>query len=269
MDWEARIQAYLNANKGSLRFATIDQIVEQVKLYVLGNRAVMSDADVRKAVARWAIFNPVWLLPEPPGGAPSTAPAPRPLGRDQASGLVDDVKKVVGRVADGVTLVQGSGSLNLKVTGATAKLQTAAGAAALTIGWTGTLGLKAESGPFHFSGELSKDKWELAVTFPDDDAVPNLSTLPKVFAEGEKAVRTIAAATATFSDISDAKRIGALVKPHVAALEEAVGAVSGIPTPQKKSGKSFGFKLGSPDPLPGEQGVPRGVQGSLTFTYWF
>lgn len=273
MEWEAKILAYLDANKGSLRFATIDQIIDAVKLFVLGNRNLLADSDIRRIVARWAMFNPTWILPEPLGN-PGTPPsgggaAAKPLDPARSSALVDDVKKLVSRVADGVTLSKGPGSLNIKVTGATAKLQGSAGSAALALSWGGTLGVKAESGPFHFSGELTRDTWEIALSFPDDDAVPNLADLPKVFSEGEKALRKIAAATATFSDVSDAKRIGALVKPHIQALEEAVSAVSNIPPPEKKSGKSFGFKLGSPDPLPGEQGMPKGVQGTLTFTYWF
>jgi hypothetical protein len=78
MNPEARIKAYLDANKGSLRFATIDQIVQQVKLFVFYGASPISDDDVRKIVSRWAIFNPVWLLPEPPLDKPSAPPASGP-----------------------------------------------------------------------------------------------------------------------------------------------------------------------------------------------
>ena len=30
---------------------------------------------------------------------------------------------------------------------------------------------------------------------------------------------------------------------------------------------SFGFKIGSPDALPGQEGMPCGVQGQVVFTY--
>jgi hypothetical protein len=63
MNPEARIKAYLDANKGSLRFETIDQIVHQVKLFVFYGASPISDDDVRMIVSRWALFNPVWLLP--------------------------------------------------------------------------------------------------------------------------------------------------------------------------------------------------------------
>ncbi len=268
MDWEDRIRKYLDANKGSLRFATIDDIVKEVRLYVLFGIGDVADKDVRLIVARWAIFNQVWLLPEPLADSSSPS-SPKPLSSDHESELVSGVKQVIGVFADGVTLGRGAGSLNLKVTGPTAKLKTPTGSASVGISWGGTLKLKAESGPFHFTGELSKDKWELQLNFPDDDAVPNLPALPKVFADGARGVQTIAGITAKFPDLPDVATIGALVKPHVAALEESLRALSGVPPATKKSGKSFGFRLGSPPPLPGEEGIPPGIQGTVTFSYWF
>jgi hypothetical protein len=74
----------------------------------------------------------------------------------------------------------------------------------------------------------------------------------------ERAVRNIAAATASFDDLNDAKKVGALIKPHVAAVEDTVKAASGIAEVDKKGGMSFGSKLGSPEPGPGEQSIPRG-----------
>jgi len=268
MDWEDRIRKYLDANKGSLRFATIDDIVKEVRLYVLFGIGDVADKDVRLIVARWAIFNQVWLLPEPLADSSSPS-SPKPLSSDHESELVSGVKQVIGVFADGVTLGRGAGSLNLKVTGPTARLKTPTGSASVGISWGGTLKLKAESGPFHFTGELSKDKWELQLNFPDDDAVPNLPALPKVFADGARGVQTIAGITAKFPDLPDVATIGALVKPHVAALEESLRALSGVPAATKKSGKSFGFRIGSPPPLPGEEGIPPGIQGTVTFSYWF
>jgi hypothetical protein len=267
MDWEKKLRAYLDANRDRYRFFSIDFIVIEAKTLALGPGSPVSTEAVRRVVTQWSQSNNVLRLPGGPGGNPALPS--KPMAPSRASELLDNVKRVVSRVAEGVTLTRGSGSLNIKVTGATAALTTAAGSAGLTISWGGTLGLKAESGPFHFAGELSKDKWEIALTFPDDDAVPNLAELPRIFSEGEQAMRKVAVATAGFSNISDAAQVGARIKPHVAALEEAVSAASGIPLPDKKSGKSFGFKLGSPDPLLGEQGIPRGVQATLTFTYWF
>jgi hypothetical protein len=117
--------------------------------------------------------------------------------------------------------------VNIGVSGLTANLKRGDGSASLGISWGGTLGLEANSGPFHFSGELSKDKWEITLSFPQDTSVPDLSTLGKVFGDGERAVRNIAAATASFNDLNDAQKVGALIKPHVAAVEDTVKAASG------------------------------------------
>jgi hypothetical protein len=266
MNAEARINAYLDANKGSLRFAKIDEIVQQVKLFVFYGASPISDDEVRKIVARWAIFNPVWILPEPPLGRPS---APGPPSPTPDSDFIDAVKKAITTVSDGATIRKGAGSVNIGVSGFTANLKQFDSSASFVISWAGTLGLRANSGPFHFSSDLSKDKWEMTLSFPQETPVPDLSALSKVFSDGERAVRNIAAATASFNNLNDARNIGALIKPHVAAVEDAVEAVSGIAEADKKGGMSFGFKLGSPEPGPGEQGIPKGVQGTATFTYWF
>ena len=79
----------------------------------------------------------------------------------------------------------------------------------------------------------------------------------------------MAEATRDFTNISDAAKIGALIKPYVMALQEAVEAVSGIAKANREGGPSFGFKLGSPEPTPGMAGIPSGVQGSVVFTYVF
>jgi len=111
MNPEARIKAYLDANKGSLRFATIDQIVQQVKLFVFYGASPISDDDVRKIVSRWAIFHPVWLLPEPPLDKPSAPPAAGPTAPTPDSDFIDAVKKAITTVSNGVTIRKGAGSI--------------------------------------------------------------------------------------------------------------------------------------------------------------
>jgi hypothetical protein len=66
----------------------------------------------------------------------------------------------------------------------------------------------------------------------------------------------MADATRRFNSIGDVRKVGALIKPNVSAVEDAVDAVSGIAKAPKKGGMSFGFKIGSPDPMPGQQGMP-------------
>ena len=160
-------------------------------------------------------------------------------------------------------------NVNIGVTGLTANLKKGDNAASFGLSWTGTLKLDAESGPFHFSGKLSKDKWEITLSFPQDTYIPDLSSLGRVFKDGENAIGKMAEATRSFNNINDANKIGALIKPHAAALQDAVEAASGIAKASKKGGSSFGFKLTSPEPGPGEQGIPSGIQGSIVFTYVF
>jgi hypothetical protein len=200
------------------------------------------------------------------GAAPAGPGAPPP---NPESELVDAVKKAVSTINDGVTIGKKGANVNIGVTGLTANLKKGGNAASLGLSWTGTLKLDAESGPFHFSGTLSKDKWEITLSFPQDTYIPQTATLGTVFKEGEKAIGKMAEATKSFNNISDAGKVGALIKPHVAALTDAVEAVSGIAKASPKGGPSFGFKVGSPEPGPGEQGMPGGVQGSVVFTWVF
>jgi hypothetical protein len=116
---------------------------------------------------------------------------------------------------------------------------------------------------------LSKDKWEITLSFPQDTYIPDLSTLGKVFGEGEKAIGRMAEATKSFKNLQDATKVSALMKPHATAVQSAVEAVSGIAQSNQKGGPTFGFKLGSPDPMPGENSMPKGVQGTVVFTYVF
>lgn len=54
-------------------------------------------------------------------------------------------------------------------------------------------------------------------------------------------------------------------------MDKVTGAVDAVKSIAKKPAKdiSFGFTLGSPDPMPGETGMPRGIQGTATLTLWF
>jgi hypothetical protein len=265
---EDRIVTYLFAHKASFQYSTMDIVVKDVKLSVFYGMSPMSDAEIRKVVAQWAAVNAVGLVITPlTGGSGAVPPPGTPPTTD--SEFIDAVKKAVSTINDGVTVGKKGANVNIGVTGLTGNLKSGDKSASLGLSWTGKLKLEAESGPFHFQGELSSDKWEITLSFPQDTYIPDLSTLGKVFSEGEKAVGKMADATRSFNNIGDARKVGALVKPHAAALQEAIDAASGIAKASKQGGPSFGFKVGSPDSLPGEQGIPRGVQGSIVFTYVF
>ena len=268
---EDRIITYLYAHQSSLQYSdsTIDSVVKDVKLSVFYGMSPISDDAIRQVVVKWATVNAVGLLLKPSTAIGPPPPAPGTPSTNSDSELIDAVKRAISTVSDGVTIGRKGANVNIGVTGLTANLKKGDNSAALGISWGGTLKLDAESGPFHFSGNLSKDKWEITLSIPEDTYIPNLSTLGTVFTEGEKALGKMADATRSFTNISDVAKVGALIKPHVAAVQDAVDAVSGIANAPRKGGASFGFKLGSPDPGPGQQGIPGGVQGSVVFTYVF
>jgi len=206
------------------------------------------------------------LLRSPPGGtAPSTSGNAPTTNAD--SDLVAAVKKAVATVSAGVTVGKKNANINIGVTGLTANLKRDDSGASIGVSWGGTLKMEANSGPFHFSGSLSKDSWEIVLSYPQDTYIPDLSTVGKVFTEGETAVRKIAEATREFNNVSDVGKVGALVKPQVDKVQKAVEAANGVA--KAKGGVSFGFKIGSPEPGPGDQGMPRGVQGTIVFSYVF
>jgi hypothetical protein len=265
-----RITAYLSAHKSTIEsFSNVDKVVKDVKVSVFYGMSPISDDEIRTIVVQWAMFYaPGLLIAQPAAGPP--APTPGSSSGNPDSDLVDAVKKAVTTINDGVTIGdKDANNINIGVTGLTANLKSSSSEASLGISWSGTLKLEAANGPFHFEGTLAKDKWEISLSFPSDTYIPDLSTLGKVFSEGEKSIGKMADATRSFNNISDVGKVGALIKPNVSAVQDAVDAVSGIAKAPKKGGMSFGFKIGSPDPGPGQQGMPGGVQGQVVFTYVF
>jgi hypothetical protein len=251
-----RVQAYLAQNKKRLQMMSVDFIVSDVRLFVPGN-ALLLDSELRATVAIWRSLNgPLYPLP---------APAP-PAAAD--SKLIESVKKGVTTVIEGVDVKYGAGKVNISVSGLTAELKKGDARLAAGVSWGGALGVEAEAGNFHLSGELSSERWELKLSYPEDTAIPDLSKLGKVFGEGESAMRKIIGATSGFRNLNDIARIKEAVKPHMQPVKDAVDAVKGIAKAPAK-GVSVGISLGSPEPLPGETGIPRGVQGQVTLTIRF
>jgi hypothetical protein len=266
---EDRITTYLFAHKSHVEFSTMEQVVKDVKLSVFYGMSPISDDEIRKVVAKWASIHAIGLLTGPPAAGPPAAPEPGTPTGPSDSELINAVKKAVSTINDGVTIGKKGANVNIGVKGLTANLKNGNNSFSAGISWTGTLKLQKASGPFHFSANLSKDQWEITLSFPRDTYIPDLSSLGKVFTEGERAAGKIADALGSFDNISDARKVGALIKPHAAAVQDAIDAARGIAEAGKKGGPSFGFKVGSPQPLPGEQGIPPGVQGSVVFTYVF
>lgn len=251
-----RVRAYLEKNKQRLRMLSVDFIVWEVRLFVL-DASLLLDSELRATVAIWRSLNgPLYPLPIP---TPSTA---------AESKLIEAVKKGVTTVIEGVDLKHGAGKVNISVSGLTAELKQGDNRLAAGVSWGGALGVEAETGNFHLSGELSAERWELKLSYPEDTAIPDLSKLGKVFGEGEGAMRKIIGATAGFRTLQDVSRIKEAIKPHLQPVKDAVEAVKGI-AKAPATRVSVGIGLGSPEPLPGSTGIPRGVQGQVVLTVRF
>jgi hypothetical protein len=243
--------------------------VNAVKLSVFYSMPPISDDEIRKIVVEWATFNAVGLLLSQPMINPLSPPAPGGPPPAFENELIDSVKKAISAVSAGVTFGKAGDNINIGVTGATRNLNKIGTEASFGISWGGTLKLDVASGPFHFSGTLSKESWDITLNFPQETYIPDLSLVGNVVGKGVDAIGKMAAATRGFTNISDAGKIGALIKPYATALQDSVETVSGIAKENREGGPSFGFKLGSPEPTPGMPGIPSGVQGSVVFTYVF
>ena len=251
------IQAYLAQNKTRLQVMDVDSIVWEVRLGV-AKVTLLADNEVRVTVAVWRSLNgPIYpMLMTPPPTA-------------SQSKLIEAVKSGVTTVIEGVTIKHGVGSINVSVSGLTAELQKGDAKLSAGVSWGGTLGVEAEAGPFHLSGELSSDRWSVSLNFPDDTSIPDLSKLGKVFGEGEASLRKIIGATTSFRGLSDMARIKDAISPHMQPVKEAVEAVQSIAKAPPKGGVSLGLSFGSPDPTPGQKGMPGGIQGQITLTIRF
>jgi hypothetical protein len=249
------VVAYLNQQKARLGIMTVDYIVYDVRRFG-PNVSILSDADLRITVALWRSINgPIGALPAPPARTP------------EENKMVAAVKKAFSVAFDGVDLHYRLGKVNLSVTGPTAEFQKVDARLAVGVSWTGTLGLEAQAGNFHLTGELSKEKWGLTLSYPDDNIIPDLSKVSQVFADGEKAVREALVATSSFNSLDDVARIKAAVEPHFKPAKDALDAAKGIAKATRRA--NVGVTLGSPDPLPGQKDMPKGIQGQVTVTIRF
>ena len=260
------ITAYLHKNKARFEYSTLDFVISDVKRVLSSTVSALSDDEIRKVVVQWASINAVGLLLRSPSAGTPAGTAGTPSSNSESE-LIAAVKKAIATVGAGVTIGKDNANINIGVTGPTANLKRNDQELSVGISWGGTLNLEASSGPIHFSGSLSKDSWEIVVSFPQDTYIPDLSTLGKIFTEGETAIGRMAERARGVKNIEDIRNVGALVKPELDKVQKAVEAAKGVA--KAKGGVSFGFKIGSPDPFPGQQGIPPGVQGTIVFSYVF
>jgi len=269
MNPEQRITSWLATNKSKIEFSTLNAVVQKVKLDLFYGMPPISDDEIRTIVTRWASIHAIGLLMQPaPSGAPGSG-TPAKSSPHSDNELIASVKKTITAVTEGVTIGRKGANINIGVTGLTANLKKGVQSASLNLAWGGALKLEAASGPIHFQGTLSKDNWQITVSFPQDTYIPDLSQLSKVFSEAETAIGGVAETTKHFHNIQDSAKVGAIIRPHIEKVGAAIDALGGIAKANPKGGPSFGIQFGSPPAGPGEQGIPGGVQGTIVFTYRF
>jgi hypothetical protein len=270
------VGAYLQKNLSTLRFTTIDGAMFQLKLWVAGARD-LSDSELRGLVLDFYIVNNLLTIPSLP---------PPPTGPDNS--IVESVKKAVTSVIEGVEIKRGDNKIIINVKGLTAELTRGTSVTSVnvnqsgmtgqvkqgdttvssTVGWDGTLTVSAQKKNMYLTGEISKDRWKITLSYPSDTSVPSLDKLGKVFTEGEKAFRGIVKETQGIKHIKDVERVTTAIKPYMDPVKNAVEAAQGLAAAQT-TGLSVGFSLGSPDPLPGQTGRTPGIQGTATLTFSF
>ncbi|MBS1834863.1 MAG: hypothetical protein JST65_19240 [Acidobacteria bacterium] len=266
---EQRILQYLYGKKASVELMTMSQAINFVKNDVFYGMPPLGDEAIRKIIANWAMWNAPGLLTKVAntGGASDPDDPSKPPAVVTDSEFMDAVKKAIKTVSAGVKIGNDKQNVTIQVIGASAKLLD--GVITAELSWTGTLEVGVNSGPLHFTGTLGSDEWQIEVSFPNKTSLPNAATLGKVFGEGESALRKLARQRHNIKSLDDAKRITALMKPEIAAVQEAADAVMRLEKNARssKGGFDVGFKIGSPPPGPNQDGIPKGYEGSIVFTY--
>lgn len=275
MNPESRVFAYLQANKGSLRFAnSIDEVVEQVKLFVFYGDSPLTTEQIRSMVARWTITNPILGMVKPTPPPPPPPPA-QPTASDSFAEIKNAVQKAVGLATETIKLKRGDTTVIIAVTGITSELKTPSGKVKLDIGWGGKVGIEANAGDIHFTGEISADGWELKLSLPGDTPVPDGSRLGQIFADGKTALGHILDGASRFQNVRDISQVASIIKPNLTKVKNGVEAVDGLRKAPNKRGVSFGFSLNNPDGKvdnlgrPERPGIPPGIEARATLTFWF
>jgi hypothetical protein len=113
---------------------------------------------------------------------------------------------------------------------------------------------------------ISPDRWELNFSYPVEDPVPDLSSLSKVFREGESAMSNIAQEIPRFGSLADVSSISDAVKPHLQPVKDAVQAVQGIAGVQ--AGRVM-FGLSASGPGIGQRPTTTSIEVTATITVTF
>ena len=264
---EAPIHRWLDANINSVRILSVNAVVRRIYQYV-PEAASMSRGNVEAAVRSWSANRGIVLprLSAVPDPADVIPPAPaRPSIAD--SEIVSRIRSAFEGIVDGVGVVREYGFAKISAKGQTIGLGRRGGfETSGTVSWGGAMGIQTSYRDFHFSGEISADRWELNFSYPVEEPVPDLSSLSKVFQEGESAMSRIAQEISRFGSLADLSRISDRVKPYLQPVKDAVQAVQGIAGAQ--AGRVM-FGLSASGPGIGSRPTTTGIEVTATITVTF
>jgi hypothetical protein len=203
------------------------------------------------------------------GGLPPLQPATTPPTTPVSDSKIEEtVKKAITLAKEGVGIKRPQGHATITVQGPSIGLVKKGFEATGTLSWGGTLGVETSYQGVHFAASLSAERWEMHLSFPGDTPVPMLGSLAKIFSSGEAALRSIAAATATFKSLDDIGNIKKAVKPHLQPVKDAVEAAQGILGAQPGR-MNLGVSLSGPGPSPVPGVSPAGFEIKATLTIIF
>lgn len=249
---EAPVRAWLDANTDRLMLLGLPDLVARVRREV-PEAARLADGEIASLAQQWAQRHNISIPPV--SVLPASGPAP-------AIAIPEAVKRAFSIPIEGVDLVRGSnGRLNIAVRGVTAQL----GRGKATVSWGGSLGLDIPVGGFHLGATVSGEKWEMTLSTPGEDTVPDLNKLGEVFSRAEGALRGILGATAEYPGLTEIPELTARISPHVKPVKEAVEALKAIAEAPRVS---FGVRVEGPGSKPGAD-TPAGVTVSATLTVRF
>ena len=253
MNPKDRITSYLSAHRSKLP-SSVDGVVEDIKFTVFYGMSPISDDEIRKVVVAWASIWAIGLIDPSLAGGDSAAPPPASQHVPVNSDFADAINKLL-KIPHEIRFGKKAGdNITIDVSGATVNLVKPSGdKASLGVSWTGAVKFKAQSGPLNFEGNLSQDSWSMQVSLPRDSYVPDMSKFGQIFSKGESAMEQIVKSTGSFNNLSDIPKVAGMIKPHVSDVEKAlsdIGDISKMPKP----------------PLPGQSGMPSGVQAEAIFT---
>jgi hypothetical protein len=237
-----------------LQQMSVDQAMSEVRKWVPGAQQ-LSESDLRSLVLGFYLSQSIYA----PGAAPIYSP-------DSSTGkLVDEVKKAITLVMDGVPIVENlTGKITISAKGLTATSKR--GGPTVNLGWTGTLQTEITGGNFKLKNSLSRSGWSISLSYPKDAPVLDGTKVGAVFGAAGDAISRIMDETFMLSDVQDVRPKVGLISGTVEPIADAIGLVQGIKA-RPRLGLSVSASVGSPAKSPGQAGQTGGIEGFLTLTY--